>query len=414
MEQVFDVFVTDPVVIDHDVYCIWLRGLNIDDAVIKRLQSSSYLEHEPTAHEQDEIRHLIWKDTVDQYRLFGMIEPFFKNATISQPYSDNLMLFQLPVQTQQYVIEQYYSFHPQVIRSLLGRKLTTKFRKDLDEITETTDIPLRSCRRQFDNLKRIFNLVEDRNYLPGCDVRQFLSQSFYFNSELATDYTCILFLLYHQFQLDISAHREVKLLTLEDLCFCAQVMLTYWVGPSSNSSALAASFPAEAISLSRPTILGIEFDVVFIGHLRDIRTYMLINDRNAVGNGNRKIVQQLTENKNDSVHEQLLVKIQAHNSISLLLHGLITIGGNLSQQKAVKNFFQELVQSVVVVLKDMKITKDEIQSSILFETIAHLVEITCYNAWYIQDPHTKAQYILDWKRFVGVCQTCIVHIYSRF
>lgn len=34
------------------------------------------------------------------------------------------------------------------MRELLGKKLTGRLRKDLDDISEKTNIPLKSCRRQ--------------------------------------------------------------------------------------------------------------------------------------------------------------------------------------------------------------------------------------------------------------------------
>ena len=43
---------------------------------------------------------------------------------------------------------RYYQFNKEVVRELLGKKLTGRLRKDLDDISEKTNIPLKSCRRQ--------------------------------------------------------------------------------------------------------------------------------------------------------------------------------------------------------------------------------------------------------------------------
>lgn len=43
---------------------------------------------------------------------------------------------------------RYYQFDKVVVRELLGKKLTGRLRKDLDDISEKTNIPLKSCRRQ--------------------------------------------------------------------------------------------------------------------------------------------------------------------------------------------------------------------------------------------------------------------------
>ena len=51
------------------------------------------------------------------------------------------------------LIEQYYAFDENVVREFLGKKLSSKNRKDLDDVSEKTGISLKSCRRQFDNIK---------------------------------------------------------------------------------------------------------------------------------------------------------------------------------------------------------------------------------------------------------------------
>jgi hypothetical protein len=58
-------------------------------------------------------------------------------------------------------IPRYYEFDKAVVRELLGKKLTTRLRKDLDDISERLNVPLKSCKRQYDNMKNIFKAVED-------------------------------------------------------------------------------------------------------------------------------------------------------------------------------------------------------------------------------------------------------------
>lgn len=41
---------------------------------------------------------------------------------------------------------RYYEFDNSVIRELLGKKLTSRHRKDLDEVSEKTGVSLKSCR----------------------------------------------------------------------------------------------------------------------------------------------------------------------------------------------------------------------------------------------------------------------------
>lgn len=67
------------------------------------------------------------------------------------------------------------------MRELLGKKLTSRHRKDLDEVAEKTNINLKSCRRQFDNVKRIFKVVEE---MPGSLVQN-IQKYFLLSEELA-------------------------------------------------------------------------------------------------------------------------------------------------------------------------------------------------------------------------------------
>ena len=47
-----------------------------------------------------------------------------------------------------FIVNRYYQFDKEVVRELLGKKLTGRVRKDLDDVSEKTNIPLKSCRRQ--------------------------------------------------------------------------------------------------------------------------------------------------------------------------------------------------------------------------------------------------------------------------
>ena len=42
----------------------------------------------------------------------------------------------------------YYGFDKDVIREILGKRMSAKLRKDMDDVSEKTGIPLKRCRRQ--------------------------------------------------------------------------------------------------------------------------------------------------------------------------------------------------------------------------------------------------------------------------
>ena len=78
--------------------------------------------------------------------------------------------------TKERLIESYYDLDGLLCREIVGKKLSSRLRKDLDEICEkisTTEksvvacgagavgLRLKSARRQFDNVKRVFKTIEE-------------------------------------------------------------------------------------------------------------------------------------------------------------------------------------------------------------------------------------------------------------
>lgn len=52
------------------------------------------------------------------------------------------------------MVERYHELDDSVLREVFGKKVNSKTRKDLDDVSELTRVPLKSCRRQYDNIRR--------------------------------------------------------------------------------------------------------------------------------------------------------------------------------------------------------------------------------------------------------------------
>jgi len=66
---------------------------------------------------------------------------------------------------------RYYEFDSVIVREILGKKLTSRFRNSLDDISEKTHIPLRSCRRQVDlSLVALSAVTVSRETCQPCDM----------------------------------------------------------------------------------------------------------------------------------------------------------------------------------------------------------------------------------------------------
>ena len=75
-------------------------------------------------------------------------------------------------------------------REIVGKKLSSRLRKDLDEICEKPScksIKLRSARRQYDNVKRVFKTIED---MAGDYVTNIMAQ-FGLSRSLAEKYATL-------------------------------------------------------------------------------------------------------------------------------------------------------------------------------------------------------------------------------
>jgi len=71
-------------------------------------------------------------------------------------------LFPMPAHVRQALIDGYYGLDDAFVKEMLGKKLTSAVRKNLDETSEEIGIPVVSCRRQVSPL--IFLT------LPGLDL----------------------------------------------------------------------------------------------------------------------------------------------------------------------------------------------------------------------------------------------------
>ncbi|KAJ1553814.1 hypothetical protein HK096_006303, partial [Nowakowskiella sp. JEL0078] len=198
----YSVFAASSLVIDPVVFLLWLNGLSIDKAALylhKKAallaQSSSNLgsvsdslnvkqsfiqktssifqassefpsplpDPHSTMKSSKPWHSQLSKQTNDslkallqtQYRIYEHLE-----LTLHYP-SQQAHSPTLSPSTKRFLIESYYSYDPKIMRELLGKKLSTRTRKDLDDIAERTQTPLGACRRTFDNLKRIARRVDD-------------------------------------------------------------------------------------------------------------------------------------------------------------------------------------------------------------------------------------------------------------
>eukprot|EP00833_Pecoramyces_ruminatium_P015905 jgi/Orpsp1_1/1189937/evm.model.d7180000075589.1 len=143
----YTVFVTNSFVLDQDIYNCWLYGYSIDYTIKQLLNKQN----------NNNTYQILKNYVVDGYRTCELIEPFLKHPKC---FSGQIT-FPISHSYKNYLVKKYYSFDKNVMRNLLGKKINSRTRKELDSISEKTQIPLTGCKRIFDNLKRIQKNIED-------------------------------------------------------------------------------------------------------------------------------------------------------------------------------------------------------------------------------------------------------------
>ncbi|ESN90083.1 hypothetical protein HELRODRAFT_194696, partial [Helobdella robusta] len=210
MNTLIDVFVGNETLIDTGVYQLWLDGQTVENAAKIQQKKGTLLQFGATFE-------MLTNDIEDQYRTFKLLENYLKNPT---ELSYQLEL-QLAPEIQSQLIEKYYEFDTLVVREFIGRKLSTRLRNSLDDISDRTKISVRSCKRQFDNVKQVLKVVED---LPGSILNNIIS-NFLLSSHLAQQYAAMVFLNTNRFDL---TKKKLSHLTFHDLVHCANVIMNSW------------------------------------------------------------------------------------------------------------------------------------------------------------------------------------------
>jgi len=185
-------------------------------------------DENPNSSREKELLLYLYRDAVDSFRQFRLIEEFL----VAPQLLERQRLFQVAPKVQRYLLWKYYDFEDKVIRELVGRKLNPRARKDLDEVAETTSTLLHSCQRQFDNLRRIFNALDERNFEGN--ITHTITEQFLVPWALAERYTCILFLLYNRFQIQ-SGRKRTSFLDLSDLEFCTALIIAHWLSDTVST-----------------------------------------------------------------------------------------------------------------------------------------------------------------------------------
>ena len=227
----FQVTISDPVRFSPFLFTLWLNGWNASEAssytkssLLSRYRISGF----PTlSHRQlHRLSLCILRDVQDTYRTLAMCEQGLREGR-----ERDRELVQLGKGMWTKLVEGYYGFEEKVARVLVGKKMNAKERKEMVGVEEKEGVKVVSCWRQFDNMKRIKEYVEEEEFELEF-LAQKLVQKFGFSLNLAERYCKFLFLNYYRFEINSGRLSQLSYSIFETIA--SSLML--WIDKDSKSS----------------------------------------------------------------------------------------------------------------------------------------------------------------------------------
>ncbi|KAG0370571.1 acidic fibroblast growth factor binding protein [Gamsiella multidivaricata] len=348
------------VVLDESILQLWLLGHNVDQATILRMPAI-----------QPPVPSRVLKSYItSQYRTYEMMHHYLHHPR----HFAGQFMFPLSHSAKQHLIERYYSFDESVIREILGKKLNSRTRKDLDEVHEKTGVKLTSCRRQFDNLKRVMKRVEDAE---GRTLIQDIEHQFLLPHHLASQYAHILFIADNKFD---TFRKRLSCYQFSDFEYCSAILMQYFTAPTTDT------LP--------------EFDPQLAQDLRDLKS-LLLNDRAVLDEFRNRVSNALAS---ESSHPPVLERIQSN--FKIILRNMLSIGGLINQQKEVRNIFGEIAEKIVDAF--IQVGWSVLDMECFFDCmIAELQNLTTLASRY------RKRYGASWIQLVMGIKLCSIRLYRQ-
>lgn len=358
-----DIFVGNNLIIDIDIFILWIEGFSAEES--KELM----LKRDPSLLDIKES--IIIKDIHDHYHIFGRLEQYLADP----PRLKKQLMFQISDEISEKLIEKYYGYDTIIMRELLCHKLNQRQRKDLDDISEKTGYRYRvkSCRRQFDNLKRIIRTIED---LKG-PIYKNISENFCLPQKMTEHYTAFVFIARNQFEI---SKRKLNHLSLDDFIYCANMLIKNW---SSNSNDTDSDLNRD-----------------FLMNLKDLKIFT-----------EKEILEEHKKLVNITVSKLLISPSSSDyrraqridQSFKELSKGLIEIAYALNHSKDMKDLFVDLIELFIEPCKEKDLSRNEVKIFLEeYRKRAHLLHEICR-----ENPRCLAVF----ERYIQTISSCILKMY---
>ncbi|KAI9100619.1 acidic fibroblast growth factor binding protein [Phlyctochytrium arcticum] len=301
----FSVIVGNAFVVDKGIWQLWLTGLSVDQA------TSLAQKRNPDVAGSYGLRPYI----TSQYRNFELLEQYLHRPKTLH----SQLLFPLTAATKAYLIEKYYSFDERVVREILGKKLSSRTRKELEVVAERTKVPVAGCKRMFDNLKRVNKTVEDADQRIVEDIQR----EFLLSKDLAKHYAQVIFI--SNYRLD-TFKRRLAHIRFSDFEYVASVLIQYFASPTFATPILD------------------ELDTSLAQDARDLRS-ILFNQRGVLDEYRSLVSTHLAQAGGGLILER------GGAAFKLLLRNILVLCTSTCHSKDLRDFFINLQSTVTEVVQ---------------------------------------------------------------
>jgi hypothetical protein len=375
----------------------------------------------------------------DQYRMFDNLEQYLSQPLLFAAQLKGLL--QISVADLTKIVELYYSLDDAVVKEVMCKKLCT--RRDLLDISESSDIPMVKVSRQFNNLSRVYDVLDDSGFING-NLVDFMRRYFILPSNLARRYACILFFVYCKF--DVSAKRRVLNIPSSNLERCAALVMAFLATSISTLSKcctakitqsktsvyvgslqcvplldyLLSGNGSESWDLVWSVVSSIEsidLDKQLLSNLREIRS-ALTGD--TLDFGINIVIIALSNMKKKTFSGSAIArKLEGSGKTRTIVKGILLIGSNLSQTREFKDMFVDIITRVGEPLEEAGLSIQEINMFMLSCNL--LVRATMENSRKNYSPelcsiisfkNCNVDKIKDWVRYVSCCRLCLIECMS--
>eukprot|EP00735_Rhodelphis_limneticus_P004256 TRINITY_DN15827_c0_g1::TRINITY_DN15827_c0_g1_i1::g.22587::m.22587 TRINITY_DN15827_c0_g1::TRINITY_DN15827_c0_g1_i1::g.22587 ORF type:complete len:374 (-),score=27.45,sp/Q9JI19/FIBP_MOUSE/32.69/2e-56,FIBP/PF05427.6/1.9e-73 TRINITY_DN15827_c0_g1_i1:119-1240(-) len=363
VEARFCVFVGEPILFDVECYNCWLAGLPVQAAASQRMKTIPDLR-QFLIDKESETYHsalqMVQDDTLDHYRTYDQLEHYLSEPRLFLSQT----VFDLPLQVRRIIIERFYGFEDRLMKEFLAKKLSSKVRKELEDIGDKHGVRLQSCKRQFENARRIVKYLKDIDFQP---LLKTIESIFCISPELCARYARITFLWFHRFEIQ---RKKVQFLEYSDLDHFAATMMVNWTDGAS-----------------------VELDPIFLDDTHSIKG--LLSERDLVDSYRTLVRQRFTL---ESDRSQRL-----DNKFSSILRVLLNLSADLSKAKELKDFTVDIVEKIGEKFVSLPFRKDEVAQ--FFKAL--------YEAFTELEPPALKRYQNSWLRFLNGVLACLLPIYNR-